>query len=258
MAQRARYNFIGGLVEDAPLSSSATTLTSAALAALPVITSGTTYVPVSIDPYGLAGAPEVVWITAHTASATTATIARGKEGSTARIHQADTQWVIAPTTADAPRMDYKRRTSGDLTLNSGASSPIWTNVDTGLDITLYDMVAGMVVTATPSMFVGNDGTTLFLDAVTVVSGSPVNSFANAGAVTTSPPKYGVAGWRCDTTVYTVIGAPTDYTIVSGDIATDGSVTFRLRYATGTNNTKTLFAGTNYAAQWRVEYNGVMV
>jgi hypothetical protein len=42
-------------------------------------------------------AHEVVWITAHTAASTAATVVRGKEGTSAQAWPAGTQWVCAPT-----------------------------------------------------------------------------------------------------------------------------------------------------------------
>lgn len=82
---------VGGLVEDNPLASGATTLTSAGLAALPAI--GSTQVAKGVfDPDGRSGEPEIFYITAHTAAATTATIVRGREGTTARQHDRDTRW----------------------------------------------------------------------------------------------------------------------------------------------------------------------
>lgn len=93
---RVRANGIGGKVEDNPLTAAATTLTSAGLAAVPVI--GTTqHLALVLDPDGIDGAPEIVWITAHTAAATTATILRAQEGTTARQHLRDTDWIHGAT-----------------------------------------------------------------------------------------------------------------------------------------------------------------
>jgi len=96
---RVRQNFLGGLVEDAPLSAAATTLTSAALAAMVAIGS-TQHLPIVLDPDGLYGEPEIVYVTAHTSTATTATILRGQEGSTARQHLQDVPWIHGPTITD--------------------------------------------------------------------------------------------------------------------------------------------------------------
>lgn len=97
---RVRANGIGGKVEDNPLTAAATILTSAGLAAVPVI--GTTqHLAVVLDPDGIDGAPEIVWVTAHAAAATTATILRGQEGTTAREHLRDIDWIHGATVADA-------------------------------------------------------------------------------------------------------------------------------------------------------------
>ena len=82
---RTRTNFVGGLIEDNPLSAVATTLTSAGLANLPVIDS-TNHAALILDPDGVDGNAEIVWVTSHTASATSATILRAQEGTTARQH----------------------------------------------------------------------------------------------------------------------------------------------------------------------------
>ena len=96
---RTRTNFVGGLVEDNPLTNVATTLTSAGLAALPVIDT-TNHAAIILDPDGIHGAPEIVWVTAHSASSTTATILRAQESTSARQHLRDTYWVHTATVAD--------------------------------------------------------------------------------------------------------------------------------------------------------------
>lgn len=98
--KRTRTNGIGGLVEDNPLTSGATTLTSAGLAGLPVIDT-TNHAAITIDPEGLEGnTVEIIYVTAHTASATTATVARGQEGTNAVAHSQDVPWVHGPTIKD--------------------------------------------------------------------------------------------------------------------------------------------------------------
>lgn len=102
---RVRANGIGGKCEDNPLTAAATTLTSAGLAAVPVI--GTTqHLAVVLDPDGIDGAPEIAWITAHTAAATTATILRAQEGTTARQHLRDTDWIHGATAGDFLNRTY--------------------------------------------------------------------------------------------------------------------------------------------------------
>lgn len=96
---RIRQNFIGGLIEDNPLTAAATLLTSGGLASVVVI--GTTqHFSIILDPDGLYGEPEVVWVTAHAAGASTATILRGQEGTTAREHSRDVPWLHGATVYD--------------------------------------------------------------------------------------------------------------------------------------------------------------
>jgi hypothetical protein len=56
---RQTQNFIGGLVEDNPLTSGATTLTSAGLVAITGGVPSTHHMPIVLDPDGLDGAPEI-------------------------------------------------------------------------------------------------------------------------------------------------------------------------------------------------------
>lgn len=96
---RTRQNFVGGLIEDNPLTSGATTLTSASLGYMTAVTS-TSHMPIILDPDGVFGEPEVAYVTAHSAGGITATIARGQEGTTARQHSRDTPWLHGTLTSD--------------------------------------------------------------------------------------------------------------------------------------------------------------
>ena len=96
---RVRASGVQGTITDNPLLVGATTMNSAGLADLPAI-GATQFAAITLDPLGTAGAPEVVWVTAHTAATTTATIVRAREGTTARQHAAGTAWVHGPTPAD--------------------------------------------------------------------------------------------------------------------------------------------------------------
>lgn len=80
---------------------------SAALAAMSTI--GTTqHMMVGIDPDGDGGgAPEIVMVTKHDASATWAQIARGKEGTTARAHAVDEDWVHGGLAGDQVMRKWK-------------------------------------------------------------------------------------------------------------------------------------------------------
>lgn len=96
---RVRTNFIYGFVDNNPLAIGGTSLSSSALSGLAAVT-GSDIAVIVIDPDSRYGAPEVVYVTAHTASATTATISRAQDGTTARQHVQGTRWVHAPVKLD--------------------------------------------------------------------------------------------------------------------------------------------------------------
>ncbi|HKY76004.1 MAG TPA: hypothetical protein VJS45_07685 [Acidimicrobiia bacterium] len=95
---RIRTDNVFGTTTDNPLTAAATTMNSAGLANLAAVSSA--HAVIVLDPLRAAGAPEIVVVTAHTGSATSATITRGAYGTSAREHAAGTLWVHAPTRAD--------------------------------------------------------------------------------------------------------------------------------------------------------------
>lgn len=94
---RLYYNFQDGNI-DAELAEAGTTLSSPDLANLPAISGD--FVALVLDPSGANGAPEIVYVTAHTGAATTATITRAQEGTSARIHPNTTAWALAAVAQD--------------------------------------------------------------------------------------------------------------------------------------------------------------
>lgn len=88
---RVRANFVKGTLTSS-LDGSDTSMDSAELADLPAISSAE-HAAISIE-------EEIVWVTAHTASATTATILRAQEGTSAASHSNGASWVHAPTAKD--------------------------------------------------------------------------------------------------------------------------------------------------------------
>ena len=128
---RTRTNFVGGLVEDNPLTNVATTLTSAGLAALPVIDT-TNHAALILDPDGIHGAPEIVWVTAHSASSTTATILRAQESTSARQHLRDTYWVHTATVADFEQ--YANALIGETIYHPGSVATPSTTSATPVDV----------------------------------------------------------------------------------------------------------------------------
>lgn len=114
---RIRANFMGGLVDDAPLTSTAVSLTSNALQALQVI-GATQHMAIVLDPDGYGGNPEIAYITGHTTAAGTATILRGQEGTTARAHLQDTPWVHSATAADFLSSTLTAALGADVTISA--------------------------------------------------------------------------------------------------------------------------------------------
>lgn len=131
--KRVRALAIGGLVEDNPLAVGGVTLTSAGLAAMPAI-GATEHAAITLDPDGIFGAPEVAYITAHTAGAVTATIARGQETTTARQHDRDVPWIHGPTLRDFPRF-VRASSTADLAL----AATTWTDVP-GMSVSIAAQV----------------------------------------------------------------------------------------------------------------------
>lgn len=95
--RRTRNYFFSTLA--APATISDTTLSCADFAGLPSNYTTSSYLPLVLhDP--AAKVFEVVWVVAHLAAATTLTVERGKESSTARAWPAGTQILCAPTVRD--------------------------------------------------------------------------------------------------------------------------------------------------------------
>lgn len=125
------------------------------------------------------------------------------------------------------------RTAGNLTLNSLT----WADVDNALDLTLAAVV-GDWIEVSLSGFWNNEAVVARMDAVSVVAGSPVNSWADQAAPDNT--HFGVGGWFGPSGQQGNIGGSIIKQVVSGDLS-GGNVTLRLRYRTSTAANKTLFA-----------------
>jgi hypothetical protein len=93
-------NFASGTITDNPLGSGGTTINSSAFANLPVVASPDIMF-LTLDPDAVDGAPEIVTVTAHTASATSVTVTRASQGTSARGHATATVWRHSFTKTDA-------------------------------------------------------------------------------------------------------------------------------------------------------------
>lgn len=154
-------------------------------AGLPAVT-GSDTLKLVLDPDGTAGDPEIITITAHTASSTTATISRASEGTTARQHLASTKWVNAVTTTDFNRLGFDGTIAADLTGNvtgnlSGTAgvATVATTVtltDEGSDTTCFPVFAGAAT--------GNEGLETDASALTYnASNGELSATTFVGALT---------------------------------------------------------------------------
>lgn len=114
-------NFLSGTLSADP-GSSGVTITSSNLASLPVVASPDT-MWVVLDPDATNGAPEVVLVTAHTSSSTTATVTRAQQSTTARAHPVGTVWRAAATASDMDELPFRKlTTTGDILYGSAANT----------------------------------------------------------------------------------------------------------------------------------------
>lgn len=118
----------------APGTVSTSTLSSPALARLPVIDTSNHAAITLMDVAG--GKYEVVHVTGHAAGATTATVVRGREGSTAQAWPSGTSWHQGPTAADFLTNRDRRWLPGPAEtpvdeFNDRALDTAWVRVDPG-------------------------------------------------------------------------------------------------------------------------------
>lgn len=216
---RVRANFLGGAVEDNPLASTATTMTSAALAVAPAI--GTTqYLPITLDPDGFDGIPEIAWITAHTAGANTATLLRGQEGTAARACYQDTPWVHSATTQDAGKTDTQVARDLAQTGMTGGGAITWDGMNLAWNARFIPIAFGMG---------GHWSTNGYYDIYQPTSGT-IPGYGGAAAVTATGSGVPIPAWNA---LYFIPGV-------------------------GGNNTAGSFAVVNYSGNFVVPSHWIMV
>lgn len=225
---RSRTAFVGGLVEDAPLTISATALTSAGLAGLAVIDT-TNHALVILDPDGVGGAPERVYVTAHTASATTATIARGKEGDTARQHLQDVPWIHGSSPKDFD--------------GAGGGSGL-------IGITSYNPVSVSTISTTSATFADVDATNVFVVFTTPPSGKVlISASARPSTATNTELSWNLREGAADiaNTAISIIyqaGVQAVYRQLISGLTPGSAHTYKLGHARtfGSGTAQTLFGG----------------
>lgn len=113
---RLHQNLLIGQISDNPLLIGATQVNSPAFVNLPAVATPD-YIVLTLDPARINGAPEIIYVTAHTAGQPVATVLRAQEGSAARQHAAGETWIHGATSQDfwgAGGVWY-----GDQTVQSG-------------------------------------------------------------------------------------------------------------------------------------------
>lgn len=176
---RLFVDFVSG-VTSAALSSGGTTISGAFLANLPKV-ADPDFIALVLDPESVGGNPEIVWVTAHAAGATTATIQRGREGTSARSHASGIK-VVASLTSDA--LERITLPVGGIMFWPTATPPSgWLYCDGSLvSRTTYAKLFSVIGTR----FGAGDGSTTFAlpdlrgRAIFGLGSSPLNAIGNKG------------------------------------------------------------------------------
>lgn len=147
--------------------------------------------------------------------------------------------------------DTKASTSGNITINGTA----WANLDTTLDITLTEVAVGHIVGVWAMGYWAAEAVEGRLDVVSVVAGSPVNSWGHRGAIEAAGG--GIMAWAGRGSVFSPIAGGTEKALVAGDIE-NGSVLLRLRRRTGTAANKSFSASTAEEFHWGARNYGPVI
>lgn len=261
---RIRTNFVYGTVNNNPLAVDGTTLSSGGLADLAVVSSPDVSVIV-IDPEETGGVPEIVYVTAHSSAATTATISRAQDGTTARVHSQGVPWVHGTAKSDwdttAPsvvtaRGDIVRAsaagaiervalgTSGYV-LKAGANDPEWA-IDPTQDLvtTAGDILYGSAADTLTRLGLGTSGQVMTAGASAPSWADPEWVTLDEGSIAESTTLFDVTSLANYTAVrgWFVTAPPSSGTYTAGirfnDLSTGYSSTAGIWGANGTPGTST--------------------
>lgn len=192
---RTRFALQSGTITDNPLSSGATTFNSSALSSLGVIDT-TNYCAIVID-------SEVMWITSHSASATSATILRGQEGTSAASHTNGAAWTHCPTIRDFTdsargQLAYNQVTTAqngittsatDLT---GLTAQIWVPANRRIRLTGFGVLAQQTSAGVVTLQI-MEGATELVEADYYVA--TAGSYATANAMVILTPSAGTHTYK---------------------------------------------------------------
>lgn len=137
----------------------------------------------------------------------------------------------------ATKAQFKRRTSGNISV----SSATWANLDTGLDLAVPATVGDLIEIGVNGRWAGGTSRFAGLDVASLVSGSIVNYWGSAVETGTNE---GVDGWIGDgSAASNPIGGSVMRAVVAGDLAF-GVVTVRFRARVTSGLAQTLQASTS--------------
>lgn len=123
-------NFFSTVITDNPLTIGASTVNAAGLSSFPTV-AAPDYAWLTLDSSAINGAPEIVKVTSHSASATVASIVRGQQGTTARQHPSGTRLVQSITQSDLVTMNARM-------FDSAANRPAASSALNGYDFYATD------------------------------------------------------------------------------------------------------------------------
>jgi hypothetical protein len=191
-----------GTITDAPLSAVATTINSTGFANLPAV-SAPDFLWITLDPRGVESGPELVKVTAHTASATSITVTRAQQSTSAVEHPSGTEWISGLTKDDADDLPHRLlTTAGDLIYGSAANTSARRAIGTEGEVLLAASGVpdwGQVDTA------GIADAAVTLDKLAT---EVINRLVPAGTIRATVAASADDGWVLDN--QTVVGAESSY------------------------------------------------
>lgn len=209
---RLRYDLLettlGASLTDSATSVTFSTKLTAADGDIPTVASPD-YLPLVIG-------DEIVYLTAYTAEATTGTISRGEEGTTAAAHDSGVAVQNNPTVDDFDKLDIEDQAGTTYTVTqSDSGSTLRFTSSSAVTVTLPDGIeVGSVVEI---MAYGTGGVTITDNGTSTVEGAgSITQYESASCVVVAADTWVVSGVPAGWTAYT----PTvsGWTIGSGSIS----------------------------------------